>query len=178
MKKLASLLPALLLAGCAASRADVICFDSTADNAPSSPWANHHYAFSIPSASSPLGGRMFRRLEGVGWNEAQTPSGFVDMVPVSGSAVHEGNTWTVSIVGTLWQESQPDLGPPEESQLYYIISEVWKLDDRTLNGKKLVGNLHKPFVEKRFPFAEDDAGLGTVRRVDCASQFTGLPPAP
>lgn len=151
------------------SRGEIYCFESRPnDPTKVNEWSIHHYQIQTPDSSTILpNGIYFRPFTGVGWNEASTPRGSVDIVPFSGSAARDiDGSWIVSINGALWQESQPTLGHPEQSLLFYNITESWRLD-ATLNGVGIGANLHQPWVSQRFPSATNDFNLRTIERVGC-----------
>ena len=150
--------------GCAANP---VCFDSLpVDPARHNAWSSHHYViFHDPVVVGP-DGRRFISVRGYGYDDAITPNGRVDLVPLVGGAVEDvDGTYAVTLLGTLVQYSQPWLtaGLP-----YYIISEGWTLQPDLMTGTGQIGNLHRPFVPQ-YSYAEDDHGPATVRRVPCPS---------
>lgn len=140
----------------------VACFQTETVRDPLNPWAIHHLELRFDSPPIQLPSRRVVSIVGVGWNEAPTPRGSVDLVPLTGAATQDvDGTWLVTLYGTLLQESQPDL-----YGLYYMISTNWRLEPGTLNGSGWLGNMHKPFIPQ-YPLAKDDSQETIVTRVAC-----------
>lgn len=126
------------------------CFESDkTDVSARTLWSHHHFYLKAHRFVS--GGRAHFLLAGWGHNDAPTPNGSFDTVPLSGAAVRDvDGTLLVSLHGNLLQQSHPDqVNHPDQ---YWNISQQWILNPDLQTGRGHFGNLTTPYHSDRQSF--------------------------
>lgn len=161
------LLLLILLVAPACTAGELMCFESDAvDLTIKNEWTHHSYILNVePPISSPSNGVRFTAIHGVGYDDAPTPNGGTDLVPVNGAAAMDvDGTWVVSVNGTLHQQSLWEISPHPP---YYMISEYWVLQPNLQTGTARIGNITTNFIERLLPGARDDYYEADLWAVPC-----------
>lgn len=159
---------ALCLSSCLSLADTDYCFESDKqDIAARTLWSHHHFVLRGEDPQHGPRGRIFMGLRGVGWNDAPTPNGGTDTVPLIGAATKDvDGTWLVSLQGTLQQQSLLEAGDHAGRPTYWVITVAWTLDSAAAGGVGHYGNVSTLF-NNQFAHVADDSVDIVVYRVSC-----------